>query len=77
LLSTLQRRLEWNFLQKSNIYGKFYIVSVIQIDINLSIRCLAHVINLATQALINAHSKVKHYNPATFNEHMLDADEMV
>lgn len=27
------------------------------------IRCLAHIINLATQALINTHSKAKHYNP--------------
>jgi hypothetical protein len=27
-------------------------------------RCLAHIINLATQALISTHSKSKHYNPA-------------
>ncbi|KAF8219918.1 hypothetical protein L208DRAFT_1544821 [Tricholoma matsutake] len=28
------------------------------------IRCLAHIINLATQALITTYSKSKHYNPA-------------
>ncbi|KAN0113673.1 hypothetical protein V8E52_007472 [Russula decolorans] len=28
------------------------------------IRCLAHIINLAMQALISTHSKSKHYNPA-------------
>jgi hypothetical protein len=27
-------------------------------------RCLAHIINLATQALISTYSKSKHYNPA-------------
>jgi hypothetical protein len=27
-------------------------------------RCLAHIINLATQALISTHSKSKHYDPA-------------
>ena len=27
-------------------------------------RCLAHIINLATQALILTHSKSKHYDPA-------------
>ena len=27
-------------------------------------RCLAHIINLATQALISTHSKSRHYNPA-------------
>jgi hypothetical protein len=27
-------------------------------------RCLAHIINLATQAFISTHSKSKHYDPA-------------
>lgn len=35
-------------------------------------RCLAHIINLAMQALILTHSKSKHYNPAE-----PDADLMV
>jgi hypothetical protein len=65
------------FLAEKRCIRKVYIVSAIQIDINLSIRCLAHVINLATQALIKAHSKAKHYNPAAPNEHMPDTDEMV
>jgi hypothetical protein len=29
-----------------------------------NLRCLAHIINLAMQALISTHSKSKHYNPA-------------
>jgi hypothetical protein len=39
---------------------------------SLLLRCLAHVINLATQALIKAHTKSKHYNPASPDEHMPD-----
>lgn len=31
---------------------------------NMVPRCLAHIINLATQALISTHSKSEHYNPA-------------
>ena len=34
------------------------------------LRCLAHVINLATQALIKTHTKSKHYNPASPEEHI-------
>ena len=32
--------------------------------------CLAHVINLATQALIKTYTKSKHYNPASPDDHM-------
>jgi hypothetical protein len=44
-------------------------------------RCLAHIINLATQALIKGHSKAKHYNPALPDEHIpstegIDRDEI-
>jgi hypothetical protein len=35
---------------------------------------LAHVINLATQALIKGHSKAKYDNPATLDEHIPDVD---
>ena len=31
--------------------------------LTMSNRCLAHIINLATQALISTHSKSRHYNP--------------
>jgi len=34
-------------------------------------RCLAHIINLVTQALITTHSKSKHYNPAEPNADLL------
>ena len=38
------------------------------------VSCLAHVINLATQALIKGHSNAKYYNPATPDEHIPDVD---
>jgi len=37
-------------------------------------RCLAHVINLATQALLGGHSPAKHYNPTKPMEHEPDVD---
>ena len=37
-------------------------------------RCLAHVINLATQALLAAHSPAKHYDPTKPTEHEPDVD---
>lgn len=37
-------------------------------------RCLAHVINLATQALLSAHSSAKHYDPAKPSDHEPDVD---
>jgi len=36
------------------------------------LRCLAHVINLATQAVIKAHSKSKFYDPSKPNDHIPD-----
>jgi hypothetical protein len=36
------------------------------------LRCLAHVINLATQAVIKAYSKSKFYDPSKPNNHILD-----
>jgi hypothetical protein len=35
-----------------------------------SSRCLAHIINLATQALISTKSKTKYYNPHDIDEHV-------
>lgn len=37
-------------------------------------RCLAHIINLATQALISTRSKAKYYNPHNVDEHTPDTD---
>ncbi|KAF8805603.1 hypothetical protein BYT27DRAFT_7104261, partial [Phlegmacium glaucopus] len=37
-------------------------------------RCLAHVINLATQALISTYSKTKHFDPKEPNDHEPDID---
>ena len=36
------------------------------------LRCLVHVINLATQAVIKAHSKSKFYDPLKPDDHILD-----
>lgn len=36
------------------------------------LRCLAHIINLATQALISTQSKAKYYNPHDVDEHLPD-----
>jgi hypothetical protein len=37
--------------------------------------CLAHVINLATQALIQGYSKAKHYTKP--NEHLPDTEALI
>lgn len=37
-------------------------------------RCLAHIINLSTQALIATRSKAKYYNPHELEEHLPDVD---
>jgi hypothetical protein len=46
-----------------------YCVSLIYVS-----RCLAHVINLATQALLSAYSSAKHYDPAKPTDHEPDVD---
>jgi len=40
--------------------------------LSVTIRCLAHVINLATQALIKGYSKSKHYDPSKPDDHIPD-----
>lgn len=42
--------------------------------INNTLRSLAHIINLATQALIGAYSKSKHYKPAEPEAHVPPTD---
>jgi hypothetical protein len=37
-------------------------------------RCLAHIINLATQAMISTRSKAKYYNPHNIDEHAPDVN---
>jgi hypothetical protein len=37
-------------------------------------RCLAHIINLATQALISTRSKAKYYDPHNINDHTPNAN---
>jgi len=38
--------------------------------LKLWLRCLAHIINLATQALISTRSKAKYYNPHEADAHV-------
>ncbi|KAJ3522295.1 hypothetical protein NMY22_g11953 [Coprinellus aureogranulatus] len=38
------------------------------------IRCLAHIINLATQAVLSAYSKAKHYDPASADKYEEDVE---
>ncbi|KAF5337979.1 hypothetical protein D9758_014306 [Tetrapyrgos nigripes] len=42
--------------------------------VNRHIQCLAHIINLATQALISTHSKAKHYDPESPESHEPDLE---
>lgn len=50
--------------QKRIVFGA-YITSVSYFPLTFTVsRCLAHIINLATQAFISTHSKSKHYDPA-------------
>jgi hypothetical protein len=51
-------------IQKQTAFGA-YGTSVSSSPLTCTVlRCLAHIINLAMQALISTHSKSKHYNPA-------------
>jgi hypothetical protein len=40
-------------------------------------RCLAHIINLATQAVISTYSKTKHFDPVHPSEHEPDTEAFV
>lgn len=52
-------------------FGEWFIrINSRCIKFDIRFRCLAHVINLATQALIKTHTKSKHYNPANPEDHM-------
>ena len=42
--------------------------------IHRDFRCLAHIINLAMQALISGCSKAKYYNPHELDEHVPDTN---
>jgi hypothetical protein len=59
-----QRRVR-HLTQKRIAFGA-YVTSVSSSPLTYTVRtrCLAHIINLATQALISTHSKSKHYDPA-------------
>ncbi|KAF5365840.1 hypothetical protein D9757_012805 [Collybiopsis confluens] len=53
-----------------NIFSRVGIVHKARITLtSTDTRCLAHVINIATQAVIKTYSSSKHYNPALPDEH--------
>jgi hypothetical protein len=49
--------------QKSDASGKVFITSMTLANIHTCQRCLAHVIHLATRALISTYSKAPYYTP--------------
>lgn len=56
------------------IFGRSGMCNRFLHDLNYVTRCLAHIVNLATQALITTRSKSKHYNPHELDEHIPDVD---
>ena len=58
-------------------FGKYLLISCPSMSHHLCRSCLAHVINLATQALIKGHSNSEHYNPAKPNDHLPDTDASI
>jgi hypothetical protein len=60
-------------------YVSFFLMSCVMLKLWSS--CLAHIINLATQALIYTRSKAKYYNPHDIDAHVpetssLERDEL-
>ncbi|KAF8068608.1 hypothetical protein FPV67DRAFT_1668686 [Lyophyllum atratum] len=64
-------------MSRNVTYGMAYAcLEILLLNLCLPRRCLAHIINLATQALISAQSKSKYYNPHSEDkdEHIPDLD---
>lgn len=60
----IKRKLEKFSMSRRDISGTFHILYLSTIVTWSTVhRCLAHIINLATQALIATRSKAKYYNP--------------
>lgn len=64
----------WTLTSKSDIFGEFLYEYHTSIGINIFLRCLAHIINLATQALISTRSKAKYFNPHDDGDQLPDAN---
>jgi hypothetical protein len=63
----------WN----ARLYRLWYVALTFDAELTLKPlffmnRCLAHTINLATQAVIKTYSSSKHYNPSKPGEHEPD-----
>ena len=50
------------------------LIPIILLTVDGHYRCLAHIVNLATQVLISMRSKAKYYNPHDIDEHSPDFD---
>jgi hypothetical protein len=56
------------------IFGGFSNAMIFKTYLNYVARCLAHIVNLATQALIATRSKSKYYNPHELEGHIPDVE---
>lgn len=53
-----------------------FVDSTVFPDLKSLLRCLAHIINLATQAILKAHSKSEHYDAKDPSAHEPDVDAL-
>ena len=59
----------YHLIMKNDVYGMSLFLLLCPYLMGL-VRCLAHVINLATQAVIKSHSKSKFYDPSKPDDHI-------
>src|ERR1700737_3757472 len=71
LQDVMGERLERCLMFESGIFGMYFLVCQYYMTFIVH-SCLAHIINLATQALISTRSKAKYYAPDTDDAHIPD-----
>ena len=65
LVCTLKSSQRRNLITKNGVSGTCFWWIIVNDDWIVLPSCLAHIINLAMQALLTAHSKSEHFDPAT------------
>lgn len=61
-----------NLIGNNSMYGKCYSLIFFDLTVaDVNTRCIAHVVNLATQLLLNTYSKSKYYDPTNPNQDLL------
>jgi hypothetical protein len=73
----IETRRRYHFHMNHGGFGRHLLISCPSMFHYLFPSCLAHVINLATQALIKGYSNSEHYNPAKPNDHLPDTDALI